>query len=169
MSLKSDFRQCFHDLIHVYTPGAWAVSPRGHNFDVNRKALSLYPFVASLKKNVFEVIIQSFHDLIHVYSPGKSGRRGGGGNFDVNRTFLSLQAHKKHCRKMKSRTYRKKNKKTKKKKKNRGPYKCLYTLDLASAASGFVSFAWVGVQVGLFTTLFSTYWGLFRLFRNMGY
>ena len=50
MSLKSDFIQIFHDLIHVYSPGARADSPRGQNFDVNRKALSLYPFVASFKE-----------------------------------------------------------------------------------------------------------------------
>ena len=47
MSSKSDFRQSFHDLIHVYSPGATEDSPRGQNFDVNRKVLSLYPFVAS--------------------------------------------------------------------------------------------------------------------------
>ena len=29
MSLKSDFIQCFHDLIHVYSPGPGADSPKG--------------------------------------------------------------------------------------------------------------------------------------------
>ena len=29
MSLKSDFIQIFHDLIHVYSHGAWADSPQG--------------------------------------------------------------------------------------------------------------------------------------------
>ena len=29
MSLKSDFIQFFHDLIHVYSPGAGADSPQG--------------------------------------------------------------------------------------------------------------------------------------------
>ena len=71
ISLKSDF--FFHDLIHVYSPGAGADSPRGQNCDVNRKALSLYPFVArfikiSLKSDFF------FHDLIRVYSPGAGVR-----------------------------------------------------------------------------------------------
>ena len=48
-------------------------TPRGQNFDVNRKALSLYPFVASFK----EISLKSdfiqffFHDLIHVHSPGQ--------------------------------------------------------------------------------------------------
>ena len=49
MSLKSDFIQCFHDLIHVYSPGAGTDSPKGQHFYINRKALSLYPFVASFK------------------------------------------------------------------------------------------------------------------------
>ena len=40
----------FHDLIYVYSPGAGADSPRGQNVGVNRKALSLYPFVASFKE-----------------------------------------------------------------------------------------------------------------------
>ena len=40
----------FHDLIHVYSPWAGADSPKGQNFDVNRKGLSLYPFVASFKE-----------------------------------------------------------------------------------------------------------------------
>ena len=31
-------------------PGQGQSAPRGQNFDVNRKALSLYSFVASLKK-----------------------------------------------------------------------------------------------------------------------
>ena len=45
--------------------------PREQNFDVNRKVLSLYPFVASFK----EISLKSdfihffFHDFIHVYSP----------------------------------------------------------------------------------------------------
>ena len=41
--------------------------PRGQNFDVNRKALSLYPFVASFKEiSLKSDFIQLFHDLIHV-------------------------------------------------------------------------------------------------------
>ena len=49
-------------------PGQGQTAPRGQNFDVNKKALSLYPFVASFKD-----FIQLFHDLIHVYSPGAGG------------------------------------------------------------------------------------------------
>ena len=32
ISLKSDFIQFFHDLIHVYNPGAEAYSPQGTKF-----------------------------------------------------------------------------------------------------------------------------------------
>ena len=44
---------------------------RGQNLDVNRKALSLYPFVASFKEISLksDLIHFFFHDLIHVYSP----------------------------------------------------------------------------------------------------
>ena len=44
-------------------PGQGQKDPRGQNFDVNRNALSLYPFVASFK----EISLKS--DFIHVYSP----------------------------------------------------------------------------------------------------
>ena len=60
-----------HDLIHVYSPGAGTESPQGTKFDVNRKALPLYPFVASFKEiSLKSDFIHFFHDLIHVYSTG---------------------------------------------------------------------------------------------------
>ena len=40
----------FHDLIHVYSPGAGADSPQGKKNVGNRKDLSLYQSVASLKE-----------------------------------------------------------------------------------------------------------------------
>ena len=47
---------------------------RGQNLDVNRKALSLYPFVANFKEiSLNSDFIQFFHDLICVYSPGAGG------------------------------------------------------------------------------------------------
>ena len=57
------------------TPGQGQTAPRGQNFDVNRKALSLYPFVASFKEISLnsDFYIFFFHDLIHVYSPGTAG------------------------------------------------------------------------------------------------
>ena len=55
-------------------PGQGQTAPREQNFDVNRKALSLYPFVASLKKiSLKSDFIQFFHDLIHIYSPRAGG------------------------------------------------------------------------------------------------
>ena len=56
------------------TPGEGQTTPRGQNFDVNRKALSLYPFVASFKEiSLTFDFIQFFHDLIQVYNPGAGG------------------------------------------------------------------------------------------------
>ena len=47
---------------------------RGQKFDVNRKALPLYQFVASFKEiSLKSDFIQFFHDLIYVYSPGAGG------------------------------------------------------------------------------------------------
>ena len=62
MSLKCDFIQVLYDLIHVYSPGAGADSHQGQNFEVNRKALSLYPFVAS----VIEISLNA--DFIQFFS-----------------------------------------------------------------------------------------------------
>ena len=64
----------FHDFIHVYSPGAGQTAPRVQKFYVNRKALSLYPFVASFKEISFKSdLIHFFHDLIHVYNSGAGG------------------------------------------------------------------------------------------------
>ena len=53
-------------------PGQGQTAPRGQNFDVIRKASSLYPFVASFKEISLKYDFTQFffHDLIHVYSPG---------------------------------------------------------------------------------------------------
>ena len=58
-------------ILYMYiAPGQGKTSPRGQSCDVNRKALSLYPFVASLNEiSLKSDFIQFFHDLIHVYSP----------------------------------------------------------------------------------------------------
>ena len=94
--MKSDFIQFFHDLIHVYSQEAGADTQRGQNFDVNRKDLSLYPFVASFKEiSLKSDFMQFFHDLIHVYSPGAGGRQPPGDKvlmFDVNRNLSSFRS-----------------------------------------------------------------------------
>ena len=67
ISLQSDFIHFFffffffHDLIHV-VPAQEQRGPRGLNFGVNRKALSLFPFVAIFK----EISLKS--DFIQLFS-----------------------------------------------------------------------------------------------------
>ena len=60
----------FYAFIHVYSHRAGVANPFGTNVDVNRKPLSLCPFVASFKtislKYDFKHIL---NDFIHVYSP----------------------------------------------------------------------------------------------------
>ena len=63
-------------------PGQGQTAPRGQNFDVNRKALSLYPFVASFKEiSLKSNFIPFFHDLVHAYSPGAGGIQPPGASF----------------------------------------------------------------------------------------
>ena len=63
----------FFIILYMYiAPGQGLTTPWGQNFDVNRNILSLWSFVASLKKKISlkSDFIQSFYDFIHVYSPG---------------------------------------------------------------------------------------------------
>ena len=70
-SLWSLILHIFFMILYMYiAPGQGQTAPRGQSCDVNRKALSLYSFVASLKEISKSDFIQFFHDLIHVYSPG---------------------------------------------------------------------------------------------------
>ena len=58
ISLKSDFIHFFFMILYMYiheAPGQGLTTPRGRNFYVNRNILSLWSFVASLKKHLFEV------------------------------------------------------------------------------------------------------------------
>ena len=65
--------------------------PWGQNFDPNRKALSLWPFVANLKKKFLSTLLYIFLNyFIHVYSPGQGQTNPWGQNFDVNRKALSF-------------------------------------------------------------------------------
>ena len=69
------FYAIFFMILYMYiAPGQGQTAPRGQNLDVNRKALSLYPFVASFKEiSLKSDFIHFFHDLIHVYSPRAGG------------------------------------------------------------------------------------------------
>ena len=73
-------------------PGQGQTAPRGQNFDVNRKTISLYPFIASFKEiSLKSEFIHFFHDLIHVYiAPGRGHTAPRGQNNDGNRNFLPL-------------------------------------------------------------------------------
>ena len=78
-------------MVHVYSPGQGQAAPRGHNFDVNINALSLYPFAASFKEiSLKSEFIQFFHDIMHIYSPGAAADSPQGTSFDVNRKTLLL-------------------------------------------------------------------------------
>ena len=70
------------------TPGAGADSPRGQNFDVNRKALSLYPFVASFKNISLKSDFILFFELIHIFSP-EAGWWGGSRKTTGNKILMS--------------------------------------------------------------------------------
>ena len=73
---------------HMYIdPGQGQTTLCGQNSDVNRKALSLCPFVASFKmissKSDF---IYIFNDFIHVYSPGARQKTSWG------QTLMSIES-----------------------------------------------------------------------------
>ena len=50
----------FHDLIHVYRPGAGADIPQGQGFDFNRNILSLHSFVANFKRRSLKSLFIQF-------------------------------------------------------------------------------------------------------------
>ena len=82
----------FYDLIHVYSPRAVVDNPLRQNVDVNRKALSLCPFVASLKKKSLKsYFIHIFLMILYMYIAAGQGQTSPSGqNFDVSRKALSL-------------------------------------------------------------------------------
>ena len=60
--------------IHV-APGQGLTTPRGRNFYVNRNILSLWSFVASFKKNLFEVWFYAiFFMILYMYIPPGQGQ-----------------------------------------------------------------------------------------------
>ena len=70
ISSKSDFIHIFNDFIHVYSPGQGQKTPWGQIFDVNRKPLSLRPFVASFKQISLNSDFIHINVFPHVYSLG---------------------------------------------------------------------------------------------------
>ena len=70
-------------LLYMYiAPGQGQTTPWGQNFDDNRKAFSLCPYVANFKmissKSDF---VHIFNDFIHVYSPRARAENSLGTNF----------------------------------------------------------------------------------------
>ena len=63
-------------------PGQGQKTPWGQTFDVNRKPLSLRPYVASFKQiSLNSDFIHIFHVFIHVYSPGAGANNPLGSEF----------------------------------------------------------------------------------------
>ena len=72
-------------------PGQGQTTLCEENSDVNRKALSLCPFVASFKKtSLTSDCIHIFACFRHVYSPGAGADNPWGQNFYFNINLLSL-------------------------------------------------------------------------------
>ena len=81
----------FNAFIHVYSPRARADNPLGTNVDVNRKLLSLCPFVASFKTISLKYDLYAFfHVFPHGYSSGQGQTTHWGQNFDDNSKAFSL-------------------------------------------------------------------------------
>ena len=80
--------------IHV-APGQGLTTPRGRNFYVNRNILSLWSFVASCKKNLFEVWFYAiFFMILYMYiAPGQGRTAPRGQSFNINRNVLSFHFH----------------------------------------------------------------------------
>ena len=79
--------------IHV-APGQGLTTPTGRNFYVNRNILSLWSFVASFKKNLFEVWFYAiFFMILYMYiAPGQGQTAPRGQSFNVNRNVLSFHS-----------------------------------------------------------------------------
>ena len=83
----------FNAFLHVYSPRVRAVNPLATNVDVNRKPLSLCPFVAGLKKKMlWSPTLYTFFSCfnIYIYSPGQGQTIHWGQNFDDNRKAFSF-------------------------------------------------------------------------------
>ena len=88
-SLRNLILYTFSVILYIYiATGQGHTTPWGQIFYVNRKPLSLCPFVASLKKK--SDFIHFFNNFIYTYSPGQGQKNPCGQTFDVNRKPLSL-------------------------------------------------------------------------------
>ena len=87
--------------IHV-APGQGLTTPWGRNFYVNRNILLLWSFVASFKKNLFEVWFSAiFFMILYMYiAPGQGQTAPRGQSFNVNRNVLSFHSFDASFKKM---------------------------------------------------------------------
>ena len=88
---KSLLPLILYTFFHVYIAlGQGQTMPWGEDFDPNRKALSLWPFVANLKKIFFNSdFIHIFKIILYMYiAPGQGQTHPWGQNFDINRKAL---------------------------------------------------------------------------------
>ena len=92
--LYNFFFMILYMYIHV-APGQGLTTPRGRNFYVNRNILSLWSFVASFKKNLFEVWFYAiFFMILYMYTaPGQGQTAPRGQSFNVNRNVLSFHSY----------------------------------------------------------------------------
>ena len=85
ISSKSDFIHILMILYMYMAPGQGQKTPRGQTFDVNRKPLSLRPFVASFKQISLNY---DFRHVLHMYiAPGQ-----GGGQPFVDKILMSTES-----------------------------------------------------------------------------
>ena len=97
---NSDFIHIFSlflMFIHVWiAPGQKQTMPWGQNFDPNRNALSLWPFFANLKKNLFQLWYYTYFKIVlyTFIATGQGQTNPWGQNFDVNRKALSFWFYK---------------------------------------------------------------------------
>ena len=80
----------FHVSPYVYSRGQGQTIRWRQNFDDNRKAFSLCPYVASFKMiSLKSDFIHSFNDFIHIHSPGSRAETPLRTCFDVNRKLIT--------------------------------------------------------------------------------
>ena len=96
-----NFFMILYMYIHVAL-GQGLTTPRGRNFYVNRNILSLWSFVASFKKNLFEVWFYAiFFMILYMYiAPGQGQTAPRGQSFNVNRNVLSFHSFDASFKKM---------------------------------------------------------------------
>ena len=89
----------FHDLIHVYSPGAGDIQPQGEKVLMSTEmSCHFIHLLQVLKKCLWSLILCIFfHDLIHVYSPRAGADNPQGTKFWCQGHFIHLLQVSKKC------------------------------------------------------------------------